>query len=57
MSTIKKLNAVAQKMGFFAAQFTIEDEIVIMNISGKRYYLGLVKSGAKYLISALDKIG
>jgi hypothetical protein len=57
MSTIKKLNAVASKMGFFGAEFIVEDEIVIMNISGKRYYLGLIKCGSKYLIEALDKIG
>lgn len=57
MSTIKKLSSAASKMGFFGAEFIIEDEIVIMNISGKRYYLGLIKSGSKYLIKALDKIG
>ena len=57
MSTIKKLSRAASKMGFFGAEFVIEDEIVIMNISGKRYYLGLIKSGSKYLIEALDKIG
>jgi len=57
MSTIKKLSSAASKMGFFGAEFIIEDEIVIMNISGKRYYLGLIKSGSKYLIEALDKIG
>ena len=57
MSTIKKLNAVASKMGFFGAEFIVEDGIVIMDISGKRYFLGLLKSGSKYLIEALDKIG
>ena len=55
--TIKKLNDAALKMGFYGAEFIVEDEIVIMKISGKRYFLGLLKCGSKYLIEALDKIG
>jgi hypothetical protein len=58
---IIKLNSIAFNKGFFGAIVTIEDGIVIMNIphlsSIKRYYLGLSKSGLRYLAESLEKIG
>lgn len=58
---LEKLSSIASDKGFFGAIFTVEDGIVIMNIlhssSIKRYYLGLLKGGLKYLVDSLEKIG